>query len=524
MFTYRLPNYIKNINTKNLCVVLTFLYVLSIIPMIIIGYYNWPSVDDFSMALQPHQTFVQTGNFFVTVWSAFTKTIYIYNNWVGYFFSSFLTCLSPSIFGERWSALNAIIVLGMLTYGVMYFFDALLHRVWKMEGHMAYGLSMLTLLMIVQSMENGTTRAEAFYWWSGAINYTFMFGLSLVWIGMIFRFIYEDGGQGTLEIGKQGKESWHRVLRFIWICILGFLLGGSNYMTALVMAVCSVLGLFILLMIKLGKFELKGDGKVKLLWLPFVCQLLGLAVSAVAPGNRIRGTSVGNISPVKVVLRSYYSVLDVCLNDMMRWEVLLALVIAAVIAWKMAEKMEFELHHPVVFAFFSLSMMACCVAPPLYAVGNADAPRIRSTMWMQFLVMLVVTVVYYGCWVRQNVVSKQVAGSDPERLSSVSSTIVAVAALLLAFGSALSIIPNPHYYSVTSAIVDMASGDAGQYLAEKEQRMIVFEDESVKDAVFEPHTVHPELLFQGDIYEDATLWENTIVATYYGKDSVRVSK
>lgn len=512
MFSYKLPNFIKNINTKNLCVVLTFLYVLSIIPMLVIGIYNWPSVDDFSMALQPHQTFVQTGNFFVTVWSAFTKTIYIYNNWVGYFFSSFLTCLSPSIFGERWSALNAVIVLGMLSFGVMYFFNALLHRVWKMEGHMAYGLSMLTLLMIVQSMENGTTRAEAFYWWSGAINYTFMFGLSLVWIGMLFRFIYESDGFSAVK----------RTLRLVWICILGFLLGGSNYMTALVMAVCSVLGLFILLMIRLGKFELKGDGNVKWMWTAFVCQLIGLVVSAIAPGNRIRGTSMGNINPIKVVLRSYYSVLDVCINDMMRWEVLLALVIAAVIAWKMAEKMEFELHHPVVFAFFSFSMMACCVAPPLYAVGNADAPRIRSTMWMQFLVMLVITVVYYACWIRQNVAGRQTNETESGRLSLVSSTIVAVMALLLAFGSALSIIPNPHYYSATSAIVDLISGDAKQYLAEKEQRMEVFEDVSVKDAVFKPHTVSPELLFQSDMYEDATLWENTIVATYYDKDSVRV--
>ncbi|WP_026523055.1 DUF6056 family protein [Butyrivibrio sp. VCB2001] len=512
MFSYKLPNFIKKINTKNLCVVLTFLYVLSIIPMLVIGIYNWPSVDDFSMALQPHQTFVQTGNFFATVWSAFTKTIYIYNNWVGYFFSSFLTCLSPSIFGERWSALNAVIVIGMLTYGVMYFFDALFRRVWKMEGHMSYGLSMLTLLMVVQSMENGTTRAEAFYWWSGAINYTFMFGLSLAWIGMIFRFIYETDRFSTRR----------RVLRFVWICVLGFLLGGSNYMTALVMAVCSVLGLFILLMIKLGKFELKGNGNVKGLWVPFVCQLIGLVVSAVAPGNKIRGTAIGNISPIKVVLRSYYSILDVCVNDMMRWEVLLTLVIVAVIAWKMAEGMEYELHHPVVFAFFSFSMMACCVAPPLYAVSNVDAPRIRSTMWMQFLVLLVLTVVYYACWIRQNL--QKTVAEEKDRFSLNSSTLLAVIVLFITFGSLLSIFVNPHYYSTTSAMVDLVKGNAKQYLTEKENRMEVFEDDSVKDVVFKPHTVRPELLFQSDMYEDATLWENTIVATYYNKNSVRVSK
>ena len=514
MFSYKLPNFIRKMNTKNLCVVLTFLYVLSIIPMLVIGIYNWPSVDDFSMALQPHQTFVQTGNFFVTVWSAFTKTIYIYNNWVGYFFSSFLTCLSPSIFGERWSALNAIIVLGMLTYGVMYFYDALLHRVWKLNGHMTYGLSMLTLLLVVQSMENGTPRAEAFYWWSGAINYTFMFGLSLVWIGMLFRFIYEADGFGTRR----------RVLRFVWICVLGFLLGGSNYMTALVMAVCSALGLFILLMIRLGKFELKGVGNVKLLWIPFICQLIGLMVSAIAPGNRIRGTSIGNISPIKVVLRSYYSVLDICINDMMRWEVLLGLVVVAVMAWKMAGDMEYELHHPVVFAFFSFSMMACCVAPPLYAVGNADAPRLRSTMWMQFIVLLVLNVVYYACWIRQNVYKTVSEESEKGKFSVASSTIMAVIALFVTFGSVLSVFANSHYYSATSAIVDIVTGDAKQYLAEKEQRLEVFEDDSIKDVVFEPHSVKPELLFQSDMYEDATLWENTIVATYYGKDSVKVSK
>ncbi len=516
MFSYKLPNFIKKINTLNLSVILTFMYVLSVVPMLIIGIYNWPSVDDFSMALQPHQTFVATGNFFVTVGSAFTKTIYIYNNWVGYFFSSFLTCLSPSIFGERWSALNAIIVLGMLTYGVMYFYDALFRRVWKMQGHMSYGLSMLALLLIVQCMENGTTRAEAFYWWSGAINYTFMFGLSLAWIGMIFRFIYEYAD----------VKKWRRVLRLVWICVLGFLLGGSNYMTALVMAVCSVLGLFILLMIRLGKFELKGDGNTAWLWTAFVCQLLGLVVSAIAPGNRIRGTSMGNISPIRVVLRSYFSVLDVCINGMMRWEVLLGIIVAAVIAWKMSEDMAFELHHPVVFALFSLSMMACCVAPPLYAVGSIEAPRIRSTMWMQFLVLLILTVVYYSCWIRQMTrgLGHEVAdGDERNRYSDMASTVLTVIALFLVFGSLLSIYVNPHYYCVTSAMRDLASGEASQYLAEKQQRMEIFDDDLVKDVVFEPHSVRPELLFQNDIYEDPTLWENTIVATYYNKDSVRVA-
>ena len=192
----------------------------------------------------------------------------------------------------------------------------------------------------------------------------------------------------------------------------------------------------------------------------------------------------------------------------------------------MSEDMAFELHHPVVFAFFSLSMMACCVAPPLYAVGSIEAPRIRSTMWMQFLVLLILTVVYYSFWIRQMTrgLGHEVAdGDERNRYSDMASTVLTVIALFLVFGSLLSIYVNPHYYCVTSAMRDLASGEASQYLAEKQQRMEIFDDDSVKDVVFEPHSVRPELLFQNDIYEDPTLWENTIVAAYYNKDSVRVA-
>jgi hypothetical protein len=110
-----------------------------------------------------------------------------------------------------------------------------------------------------------------------------------------------------------------------------------------------------------------------------------------------------------------------------------------------------------------------------------------------------------------------------ERFSMVSSTLVAVIALFLMFGSVLCVYANPHYYSVTSAISDIASGDASTYLNEKLERLEILEDDSIRDVVFEPHSVRPELLFQSDIYTDYTLWENGVVATYYDKDSVRVS-
>ncbi|MBE5825002.1 MAG: hypothetical protein E7307_00050 [Butyrivibrio sp.] len=540
MFSYKLPAPGFKLNKKMVRLCLMALYVLSVVPMLVIGFYDWPSVDDFSMPLQVHQTFVATGSVFATLGSVFTKTAYIYNNWVGYFFSDFMTCLCPSIWGEKWYFLTVFVVLIALTLSVVYFFDSLFVRVFGLDRDWVRSAAFLTLLIMVQSMENGASRAEAFYWWSGAINYTFMFGLCLLWVGMALRYVFEKQGAG----------------RLVCLCLLGFLLGGSNYMTALVAAVCSVLGLIIVLMVKLGKFRLwscvgesrkasDGNGKfsdgdcVRLLWLPFVLNLLGLVVSAAAPGNRIRGTGIGNIGPVKAVLRSYFSVFDVCVDGMLRWEVLLAFVIMAVLFWNMAPALKHDLEHPFMFALFSVSMMAVCIVPPLFAVGNIDAPRIRSTMWLQFVLMMAVTVFYYVTWARQRIVaesgngiaSSEAAGENlgkgktaPNEPLTPSLGTILVAVMLIAFGSLLCVYVNPAYYSGTSAVYDLVTGNAAGYRAENEDRLVILNDDTIKEAILPPHEYKPELLFQGDVYEDETMWENTAVATYYGKDTVALEK
>ena len=124
MFSYRLPAVGFKLNKKRLSMVVALLYLLSIVPMLVIGFYDWPSVDDFSMPMQVHQTFVSTGSILATLGSVFTKTVYIYNNWVGYFFSDFMTCLCPSVFGEKCYFLTVFVVLTALTLCVLYFFDA----------------------------------------------------------------------------------------------------------------------------------------------------------------------------------------------------------------------------------------------------------------------------------------------------------------------------------------------------------------------------------------------------------------
>ncbi len=520
MFRYRLPDPGFKLNKKALMYFLAVVYVLSLIPMLVIGFYDWPSVDDFSMPLQVHQTFVSTGSVLATLGSVFTKTVYIYNNWVGYFFSDFMTCLCPSVFGEKWYFLTVFVILAALTLCVLYFFDALFVHVFGMEKESVRSAAFLTLILMTQTIENGPSRAEAFYWWSGAINYTFMFGMFLLWMGMILKYVFAESTAGG---GKDSQQKKRGALRILPVCILGFLLGGANYMMALVAAVCSLLGLIIVVMVKLGKFELWGDKeRIRYLWLPFILNLLGLVVSAMAPGNRIRGTKMGNIGPVKAILRSYYSVFNICVDEMVRWEVLLVFIILAILFWNMASAIKHNLEHPFVFALFSVSMVAVCVVPPLYAVESIDAPRIRSTMWLQFVSVMTLAVFYYVTWARQRISDR--SSSREKSFGKVSSVAVIVTVMIIAFGSLLCVYVNPAYYSATSAVYDLVTGTAKGYKAENESRLETLNNDEIRDAVLPPHSYKPELLFQGDIYEDASLWENSAVATYYNKDTVALEK
>ncbi len=515
MFKYNTPTFFKKINIKHMSYVLTVLYILSVIPMLVIGFYNWPAVDDFSMSRDAHRYFADTGNVIGTVGAAFVAGIDHYMTWVGYFFSDIVSSLSPSVFGERLSCLVVFIVLGMLTFGVIYFFDALFCRMLGVDKYMTRSLSMITLLVTVQSMEKGFTRTEAFYWFSGAINYTFMFGMGLFWAGLLIRAVFDSDSAG-------------RKRKLIWACIWGFCLGGANYMTALTLAVISALLILSVILVKrnIVEFEIK-DVKQKesleRIWIPALFNLLGLAVSALAPGNKVRMSADNGMNPIKTIFTSIYYGYDLCLNDLMRWEVVVCFVMLIPICFKASEKIRVKLRHPFIFAITAFAFVCLGFAPPLFAVGNIGAGRIHAAIWAQFVVVMVIVIFYFTAWMRQIVISKFKDGAYKEEdgvMSYQLSFMVWLCVIFMGIGSALCVYVDNYYFCGTSAITDLLNNSASGYLAENEARLEILLDENITDAKLPARVNQPELITYYDVTTDSGDWFNTIVATYYGKKSV----
>ena len=515
MFSYDKPKWRYKINIRTLSLVLMDLFALSLVPMLVLGFYDWPSADDFSMALQPHLYYVEHGGFFGTVWASLEKSWVVYSQYEGYFFSIMLTCICPAVFGEGWYALTPFLILGMLIFGVSYFFDALFVRAWKLNRDLSRIASVVTLFLMIHCIEKGGTRVEAFYWYSGAINYTFTFGMAFFWLGLIIRSVYEENAPA-------------RKRKLFWAVFWGFWMGGANYLTALELAICSVLILIIWFMVKRGKFTLEGadEGQTKAfgrVWIPAVMNLIGFACSCFSPGNVVRSAETQHYGAVKAVMLSLYSTFDVMVNDMMRWEVLVALLLLIPVFWTMGAGMKQKLQHPVLFSLFAYLLVSSNVTPPYYAVANIGAGRLRVLAWMELVFMLVLTVFYLTVWARQRIAAN-VTKSDAAdgRFSETASMLIAMLLAFLLAGSVLCVIPDEHYYSVTSAAADLLDGIAKGYKEENLARLELFKDESITDVTLKPYDNKPELLIFMDITHDRSDWLNAAVSKYYGKKSVAV--
>lgn len=500
----------KDYDIRRLSCLLIVLYVLSLIPVLIIGKYDYPSADDFSMGLGTRLVYEATGSFFAVAGKILSETVRYYRTWIGYFTSCLFTTVSPATFGEAWYALTPAVILLALHIGVAVFFYALMEKALGMKRYVRRCMTVLALFLMVQRMPEGRLRVEAFYWYSGAGNYTLTFSAGLLYLAFYV-------------LSVCGARKKNRSLFLVLACLLGFLAGGGNYLSALSFAVVSVLFAIYLVKRKIGRL------------LPAAFYLCGFAVSCLSPGNRIRGGEAEGCGALKSILLSLYYTLSYPLNQWMNWAVLLILALAGVIFWMgFAESGPSGAVQPGFTAPFPAAVLAygivsCVVTPALYAQGNMDAGRIQSTFWLHaVLVLLLLEWYLVGGLYRR--FSKEQNASAVSCLQNASAASCLrngaggfVRAILLFFivFSLLAVKGNPDFYTGTSAVFELLDGSATQYGRENEERLRILKNPREQDAVLPRYTVQPNLLYFEDVSEDPDDWINQKMSEYYGKNSIR---
>lgn len=500
----RLNDKIKKwITPSGLAFFLTVTYIISLIPLLWIGWYNYPSADDYSIGVACRQAWVNSHNLFRVIGVGIQRSIEDWKIWMGYFTSNFLMAIPPNTFGERFYVLTVWIMLGMLSFSTMYLLRVIFVRVFQADKYVSHCVSMLMLFVTVQCMVG---RVEAFYWYSGAVNYMFVHSMSLFFYGLLISAVYDQGKKRIFDLAAAS--------------FLGFFSGGGNQMTAL--NVC------IILLVAAGFLTCRKKWKkYKGLVVPIGMFFVGFLLNVAAPGNWVRSEEVSGMNPVKAVFVSFYSCLDYCINEWSGWPVMVLIIALIPLFWHMTRKTRFQFPCPMIVVFFGYCIISAMMTPPIFALGNMEAERLKAITFAMYILVLTLCIGYVTGWVRKKLEKRNSEESSlyAKGVGFTGNEIWCLLGCILffAFASVLTVIPEPHYFTFSSAVTDLVNGSARDYGNALKKRMELYQS-GEKEVTVDPLPSQPTLLFFTDIEGNPEDWKNQGICRYYRLESLTVRK
>lgn len=473
---------------QKLNILLTLGFVISLIPILILAFYNFPSADDFSASDTVCLAWKNSGSIVEVIKAAGENVVYNYKNWSGVYASVFWTSLQPGIFGEQFYGVTTVITIALLVAAGYYLGNVILKKYLQIRGNEGSCIIILYLFTTIHLMPNGN---EGLYWHAGVVNYTWAFGFLLLLAGILLSLRKEENPSK-----KTGKT--------ILACILAILVGGGNYITALQGT------MWLILLAVTSCAADKSVRKNRSVILAALIMAASFAVSVLAPGNAVRMGMSSGLEPIRAVLQSFVFGLQYPLKEWLSWPVILLFICALPLMWSVAKKTDFRFPYPAAVVLLAYCMVSAGFTPSLYAQGSVAAGRLQNTVYFLFVLTLYGAGFYVVGWG-----SKRYEFNREKSFAWGFLIIFAAASLLYLY-------VNQNLYIGTEATVNLLSGKAKIYRQENRERLQLLKDPNVQNVVVRPYSDPPGLLLFQDISFDSNEWINSAVAEYYGKESVRV--
>ena len=468
---------------------------LMLVPMLVVARYNVPCADDYHYGASTYHTWQATHSLAAVLRAAGEKVAERYANWQGTYSAIFLMALQPAVFGNGFYALVPFLTLGMLAAGTCFFCLSLFTKLLGASRWQALVLALVWLGIDTQLLPSAV---QGFYWYNGAIFYTFFFGVQLFYFGLLARYL------------AMGHASRRRSAAFLTgLCALGLFLGGGNLVTAF--------GTLLVLVCVLCLLAIMKSRQWRALLLPLAFLLAGFLVNVCAPGNSVRQQSESGEplpAPLAVLRAVQEAVLQFDKN--LTLPILLALVFLLPVLWNAAANAHLSFRWPLLFFVFTFGLYAAQFCPTWYALKQAGPARLLDIIFYSAFFWMAVNLFYFLGWLQRRLWAEN--GAVPQGRYTIG--FVAVTAALLAV-SCFAMRDMLNFTSI-QALNALRTGQAQQYHAEFEARVEILEDTTQPDAVLQPYSVRPRVLYFDDATSDAADWRNGAIAYYYGKHSVIV--
>ena len=470
---------------------------ISLLPILVLSFFNHPVMDDFNYGILTHRAFVENkglGCVIPVLQAAVQRAVNLWNEWQGTFMFSIIGALRPSIFSEKLTFTHTFILLGLLCGGVIYFCRILLHRILGLSRHVAVSVSAVLLMLCIQYVPVGL---EAFYWWIGSVGYTGMFGVMLVLFAKLFLCKYEKRIP---------------VKRMAAMMAMAFLLSGNMFPIMLLTAVVMFLNLLDIL---IGK-QYDKVMKLRMTALSIV-YYAGFILNLAAPGNGRRQSNFEPRTPLQAIYKSYsYSLeyLSECTNAV----IVLAMIGLFLYMLYKLKNTKFSFRCPLMFTLVSYSMVVVMWVPGMYAVRFISGGRYYNILYYGVILFYGANAVYYAGWFRRQYerCEEQVRGL----LQKAAPLLMGTAGLLcviLGFAK-INMVRDVEEILSAKALKSLVYGEAQVYHQEIKKREAMYNDPNIREVEVEEVTYRPELLYFGTLTPDPDESRNQAMCAYYDKD------
>lgn len=481
-----------SISQKQLAVLSVVVLAVSLIPMLVIAFYNHPSWDDFNYSPLVKSAIEDGGGVFSVISAAAKQVKNHYYEWQGTYSAIFLFALQPAVFGEGFYALSTFILLFALIFCVSVFMKILCTDLLKMSKSNTVTVTCVLLFLCIQCV---LSPVQAFFWYNGSMFYTFFFSIMLLLFAGILRELFI----------KEGK---YFIVK-IECTLLAIIIAGSNYATALLSAVVLfVTAAYVAICRKKHSLNQR-------LWvyITFVLFIVGFIISMTAPGNDVRQAYfTDRPGAVMAVVNAINYALKFSFEWLCNPIIIFALIFITPILIFTASKLDFSFKFPILAPVTAIILIAIQFTPTSYAQNGTGADRLKNIVFYSYIIMLAGVIFYIGGWISHRLLPQTDWNEVAVKFSRAKLWfIIAVAFLCLAFLNAdRSYIKNT---TSVSAFISLKNGEAQSYDKQINERLKLLNDPDVKNVVLEPLKDKPYCLFWSDMNSGR-------VAEYYNKESV----
>lgn len=223
---------------------------------------------------------------------------------------------------------------------------------------------------------------------------------------------------------------------------------------------------------------------------------------------------------MKSVLLSFYYCVEYVTETWFDWTYIILILALIPFIWEIVKSVgnKFNYRFPLLVPAASFCILSAMFTPSLYAMGEAGGGRIFNIIFLDYLFLIILNLYYVLGWIYVRFFSDEEKGSCLET-KEIKLYLAALSGAAIFIGVLYSKV-NPDYFTSTSAVKSLVTGEAAAYGEETKERTGLLQDERSREVVLQVFKTQPYLLYYSDIGTDADDWKNKSMGRYYQKEKI----